>query len=518
MRLSSAYMEEKRRMKRNLITIVVMVVLFSLAGCSGNKNQETQVSEQAEEKDATVVEETTKQSEEVDNSQDSSANEIPEDVQKMYDKSMEVLDLMYDLELGTNKNAIVDMALLKVDLESCYNALKEGGGDKKAAIDAQKIYLSASKWTDVAVNYSAHSASIDELSAEREEFERAIDEYVKSTGIVPGNNSSSKAEEQVGEGTMNANESKSVVTSSDIETESVNKTDGPKVVLYRDNSFIEANKSADFSGLQPYLNYMGSVANLGQFYIRDDLMQNIENVSFLDVSGTFSYKVSGTIEIGSDDKTAEFVRIGQWNSNDSIDGDKFNEMLDAMTQVYGDCEVDYSDGSVSKSVDSKQNYNNYHYSASWEDVGHYDYIYLSYYTDNRIGVMWIVGPASLLGYEPIMGVNEALSDLQMIESPLLSTSYVDISDCLTGDVASVESAKCYIYKFVYENKEGEPVPLYKNVIVILDTKRGIYESYLNDMSDEDMESLYSNREEKNINPEDMFLVSDREGTEIYKAE
>lgn len=289
MRLSSAYMEEKRRMKRNLITIVVMVVLFSLAGCSGNKNQETQVSEQAEEKDATVVEETTKQSEEVDNSQDSSTNEIPEDVQKMYDKSMEVLDLMYDLELGTNKNAIVDMALLKVDLESCYNALKEGGGDKKAAIDAQKIYLSASKWTDVAVNYSAHSASIDELSAEREEFERAIDEYVKSTGIVPGNNSSSKAEEQVGEGTMNANESKSVVTSSDIETESVNKTDGPKVVLYRDNSFIEANKSADFSGLQPYLNYMGSVANLGQFYIRDDLMQNIENVSFLDVSGTFSY-------------------------------------------------------------------------------------------------------------------------------------------------------------------------------------------------------------------------------------
>ncbi len=56
------------------------------------------------------------------------------------------------------------------------------------------------------------------------------------------------------------------------------------------------------------------------------------------------------------------------------------------------------------------------------------------------------------------------------------------------------------------------------MIVILDTKRGIYESYLNDMSDEDMESLYSNREEKNINPEDMFLVSDREGTEIYKAE
>ncbi len=293
----------------------------------------------------------------------------------------------------------------------------------------------------------------------------------------------------------------------DTEVLDSNSKEKPKIVLYRENTFFESKSSSEFSNLQPYLNYIGSPALRGKIYVSDELIQNINKVCFLGIDGSFYFGIIDEEENEKSDNPIERVRNGSWLTNNPVNNDKCKEMVDEFIGLYGKPTILYSDGSIVDQVVTGKDYADYHCILAWPDFAHYENVLFAYYQDGTIGILWRENPLSMLGYEPVIAANTILNSLPLISSPLISVSYVDISDKLTGK-ESYKSAKSYIIEFIFEGNDGKPAPIYESATVMLDDE-SISECYLNDISDEDKESLFSNGKQQVLTLDNILMYSDK---------
>ena len=495
--------------KKGMLLLLIAVLFYVIAGCSKSSSEQ----ESAPAKEPSSIEENQSEDAEPLMEEDGSGNEDEKDTsdtgrtvsvyeQNVYDKSLEILDLMYDLELGTNRSAIVDMAVLKAELEAYINEMTENNVDKKTCVTAKSIYDSVLVWNDAAIEYTAATAnaSPDKLKEARKSTEKAIKEYETITGITPA--------------VSDRNEPKQQENALDNDLEDVNDTvseEKEKIVLFRDDSFNESELSPAFSQLQRYLNYLGSIANSETLYLPQEMADGIDNIDFNGEGGTFQYMFSGPSQFQSDEKTICYVRYGMWGSNKPIDNDQCKGFEDLLTEVYGTPSVLFSDGTVAGTVESDQNYEGYHYALEWDDIAHYSHIFFSYYTNGTIKLSWSVETDALIGYEPVIATNKAAYDLAMADSGLDQISFVDVSDHLTIDNSGspLKSSKCYVVKLDFIGNNNQVVPVYRTVIVLLGdfyTKQCYIDKSL---SDEEMQNLYSEGKAETMPLENVFLSSDR---------
>lgn len=171
--------------KDQLLFMLVIMASICIIGC-GNTEIESTSATSTTTSSVSVAETSSISKAEVETETESKpaiVTQTPEPgdteaLQNVYDKGMEILDLMDKFEIDKSTNYL-DIVTLETDLNTAIGKLSSSGTDASIVAKAKEIYDASHDWSLVVTYYKAGQESSSNVTLVRDRTKRAIDEFVE---------------------------------------------------------------------------------------------------------------------------------------------------------------------------------------------------------------------------------------------------------------------------------------------------------------------------------------------------